>query len=99
MTASLQPRGLKSHIVFYAMAFYYAKAVRLRSILAKILTLLLFIQAYSSILAGILSFCLYVKSTEAKSNFSKNVVSSNEKNNTQLLHEAEAETGKDNPCV
>ena len=81
------------------MAFYYAKTVRLRSILAKILTLLLFIQAYSSILAGILSFCFYVKSTEAKSNFSKNVVSSNEKNNTQLLHEAEAETSKDNPYV
>ena len=73
------------------MAFYNERAVRLRSILAKTLKLLLFIQAYSSILAGILSFCFYVKSTEAKSNFSKNVVTSNEKNNTQLLHEAEAE--------
>ena len=89
MTVLYQKGQNFSH--FYAMAFYYAKAVRLRSILAKTLTLLLFIQAYSSILAGILSFCFYVKSTEAKSNFSKNVVTSNEKNNTQLLHEAEAE--------
>ena len=73
------------------MASYYHEKAKLRSMLAVTIRLLLFIQAYSSIFAGILSFCFYIKSSEAK-NFSK--ITSNGKNHTESLQEAEAEKGK-----
>ena len=80
------------------MAFIYYDKAKLRSNSKAItIRLLLFLQAYSSILAGIFSFCFYIQTTEAK-NLTKNYLTSENqngiKNRTEMLQEAEAEEGK-----
>ena len=80
------------------MAFIYYDKAKLRSNSKAItIRLLLFLQAYSSILAGIFSFCFYIQTTEAK-NLTKNYLTSENqngnKNRTEMLQEAEAEAGK-----
>ena len=85
-------------VLLCAMAFIYYDKAKLRSkVLAITIRLLLFLQAYSSILAGIFSFCFYIQTTEAK-NLTKNYLTSENqngiKNRTEMLQEAEAEAGK-----
>ena len=75
------------------MAFIYYDKARLRSVLTSTIRLLLFLQAYSSILAGLFSFCFYIQSTEAK-NLTKSYISENGKNHTEMLQKEEAEAGK-----